>query len=79
MKIQSKSLQQASVSGRGSNSGVRDLREKLSGTMHPQPFNTDPPRPKVDAAKLARKSVVEAPAAETKKASYSVKKESTQA
>ncbi|KAK3144995.1 hypothetical protein QOZ80_4AG0321090 [Eleusine coracana subsp. coracana] len=27
-------------------SGVRDLREKLSGTMHPQPSNADPPKPK---------------------------------
>ncbi|CAN0897927.1 SEC23-interacting protein [Linum grandiflorum] len=28
----------------GRRSGVRDLREKLSGTMNPQPVNADPPK-----------------------------------
>ncbi|XP_068324413.1 uncharacterized protein [Pyrus communis] len=44
-------------SGTRSFSGVRDLREKLSGTMNPQPMNTDPPKPKVEAAKPARRSI----------------------
>ena len=57
LKLQRKSLQQASVSGRGSQSGVRDLREKLSGTMHPQPVNHDLPKPKVENSKPARKIV----------------------
>ncbi|TQD76211.1 hypothetical protein C1H46_038238 [Malus baccata] len=60
-------------SGTQSFSGVRDLREKLSGTMNPQPMNTDPPKPKVEAAKPARSSIaVGTPAAESKKAGPSV-------
>ncbi|KAB2602136.1 ankyrin repeat and SAM domain-containing protein 6-like [Pyrus ussuriensis x Pyrus communis] len=55
-------------SGTRSFSGVRDLREKLSGTMNPQPMNTDPPKPKVEAAKPARRSIaVGTPAAESTK------------
>ncbi|XP_009370672.2 ankyrin repeat and SAM domain-containing protein 6-like [Pyrus x bretschneideri] len=55
-------------SGTRSFSGVRDLREKLSGTMNPQPMNTDPLKPKVEAAKPARRSIaVGTPAAESKK------------
>ncbi|KAM1761148.1 hypothetical protein ACFX12_003950 [Malus domestica] len=60
-------------SGTQSISGVRDLRERLSGTMNPQPMNTDPPKPKVEAAKPARRSIaVGTPAAESKKAGPSV-------
>ncbi|KAK1569307.1 hypothetical protein Q3G72_035237 [Acer saccharum] len=70
MKLQKKSLQKVSQSGKGSLSGVRDLREKLSGTMNFQPVNSDPPKPKLEAAKSARKSVaVETPGAETKRVS----------
>ncbi|KAM1539036.1 hypothetical protein ACFX15_003602 [Malus domestica] len=55
-------------SGTQSISGVRDLRERLSGTMNPQPMNTDPPKPKLEAAKPARRSIaVGTPAAESKK------------
>ncbi|EXB99122.1 hypothetical protein L484_007030 [Morus notabilis] len=72
LKLQRKS-QQASESGRGSQSGVRDLREKLSGTMHPQPMNYDPPKPTPEASKPARKSVaVQASTLESKKASSTV-------
>ncbi|RRT80923.1 hypothetical protein BHM03_00014162 [Ensete ventricosum] len=39
-KLQKKSSQQAYRSGKVS--VVRDLRDKLSGTMHSQPPNTDP-------------------------------------
>uniref|UniRef100_A0A803PG29 GPI transamidase component PIG-T n=1 Tax=Cannabis sativa TaxID=3483 RepID=A0A803PG29_CANSA len=56
LKLQRKN-QQASVSGRGSHSGVRDLREKLSGSMHPQPVNYDPHKPSLEAAKPTRRSV----------------------
>ncbi|RXH87082.1 hypothetical protein DVH24_028582 [Malus domestica] len=60
-------------SGTQSISGVRDLRDRLSGTMNPQPMNTDPPKPKVEAAKPARRSIaVGTPAAESKKAGPSV-------
>lgn len=36
---------------------MRDLREKLSGTMKPQTVNTDPPKKqKLEVAKATRKS-----------------------
>ncbi|XP_024026396.1 ankyrin repeat and SAM domain-containing protein 6 [Morus notabilis] len=74
LKLQRKS-QQASESGRGSQSGVRDLREKLSGTMHPQPMNYDPPKPTPEASKPARKSVaVQASTLESKKVSNAAAK-----
>ncbi|KAB2022676.1 hypothetical protein E1A91_D07G233700v1 [Gossypium mustelinum] len=57
LKLQRKSLQNVSQSGRGTLSGVRDLREKLSGTMNAQPINADPPKQKVKVAQPARKSV----------------------
>lgn len=44
MKLQRRSFQQDFTSTRSS--GVRDLREKLSGIMNPQPSNADPPKPK---------------------------------
>ncbi|KAL9347293.1 hypothetical protein Peur_058659 [Populus x canadensis] len=61
LKLQRRSLLQASPG-----SGVRDLREKLYGTMNSQPMNAD--RPKIAVAKPSRKSVaVEAPEPEIKK------------
>ncbi|KAF4370284.1 hypothetical protein G4B88_012968 [Cannabis sativa] len=71
LKLQRKN-QQASVSGRGSHSGVRDLREKLSGSMDPQPVNYDPHKPSLEAAKPTRRSVAVAVAPENRKASTSV-------
>ncbi|XP_015892447.1 uncharacterized protein LOC107426714 [Ziziphus jujuba] len=66
LKLQRKSLQQTTV--RGAFSGVRDLREKLSGTMHPQPVNIHQQKPKVEPARLPGKSVAsEILAPETKK------------
>lgn len=79
LKLQKKSLpQQSSQSGKGS--GVRDLREKLSGTMNSQPVNADPPKRNLEVAKPARKSVtVEAPEPEIKKvASVALKTKSQQ-
>ncbi|XP_062078100.1 uncharacterized protein LOC133782744 [Humulus lupulus] len=75
LKLQRKN-QQASVSGRGSHSGVRDLRERLSGSMHPQPVNYDPPKPRLESAKPARKSVtiVQASAPENRKVANSAAK-----
>ena len=61
LKLQRKSFQQASP-----HSGVRDLREKLYGTMNSQPVNAD--LPKIAVAKPSRKGVaVEAPEPEIKK------------
>ncbi|XP_042517597.1 ankyrin repeat and SAM domain-containing protein 6 [Macadamia integrifolia] len=76
LKLQKKNSPQAYQSGKGNLAGgVRDLREKLSGTMQSQPVNTDPPKskPAAEVAKPARKSVaVEASAPETKKAPPSI-------
>ncbi|KAF5930576.1 hypothetical protein HYC85_031449 [Camellia sinensis] len=82
LKLQKKSVQQESLSGNGSVSGVRDLREKLSGTMYSQPVNTDPPKPKRKPVLKDNKSVrnnviVEAPEPETKKVASSVPRTKT--
>ncbi|KAJ4968251.1 hypothetical protein NE237_014952 [Protea cynaroides] len=75
LKLQKKNSLQVYQSGKGTLAGgVRDLRERLSGTMQSQPANTDPPKSKaaVEVAKPARKSVaVEGPAPEAKKVSNS--------
>lgn len=79
LKLQKKSLQKVSQSGKGHLSGVRDLREKLSGTMNSQPVNSDPPKPKLEAAKLARKSVaVEASEPESKRVAVPASKKKDQ-
>ncbi|KAM7521826.1 hypothetical protein LguiA_011728 [Lonicera macranthoides] len=79
LKLQKKSVTQ---SGKGSISGgVRDLREKLSGTMYMQAADHAPPKPKpvVEASKPARKNIiVEAPAPETKRVASLVSKKKTQ-
>ncbi|XP_041008780.1 ankyrin repeat and SAM domain-containing protein 6-like isoform X1 [Juglans microcarpa x Juglans regia] len=67
LKLQRKNIQQASQSG--PLSGVRDLREKLSGLTNTQLVNTDPSKAKLEAFRPPKKSVaVEAPATEAKKA-----------
>jgi hypothetical protein len=51
-------------------SGVRDLREKLSGMMHQQPSNADPPKPKPvsEVVKIMRReNAVEVPVRQSKK------------
>ncbi|GLT28172.1 hypothetical protein SLA2020_031230 [Shorea laevis] len=76
LKLQRKSLKQVSQSGKGD---VRDLREKLSGTMNSQPVNADPPKPKPEPAKPARKSiVVEASEPEPKRTATSAVKKKDQ-
>lgn len=75
MKLQRKGPQQAFQSGKGSNAGVQDLREKLSGTMHPQPANSDLLKAKAvsDVAKPVRKGApsVEPSVPDTKKVASS--------
>ncbi|KAK8640153.1 hypothetical protein V6N13_007912 [Hibiscus sabdariffa] len=79
LKLQRKSLQQVSQSGRGALSGVRDLREKLSGTMNPWPVNADPPKLKSDLTKPTRRSVtVETSEPEPKKAATTEAKKKAQ-
>ena len=60
LKLQKKSLGQASQ--RGSLSGVRDLRDKLTGLNDTQPMNVDPPKRKLEAPRPTRKSIAEFPA-----------------
>lgn len=50
---------------------MHDLREKLSGTMHPQPSNADPPKPKPlsQVVNISRRETAEEmPARQSKKA-----------
>ncbi|KAL5998770.1 hypothetical protein ACLOJK_009718 [Asimina triloba] len=56
LKLQRKSELHAQPS-RGTREGVRDLREKLAGTMHSQPANTDIPKTKAttEVVKSVRK------------------------
>jgi hypothetical protein len=70
LKLQRRSSQ-PSFAGTKS-SGVCDLREKLSETMHPQPPNVDPPKPKPvsEVFKITRpENTVEVPVRRSKKAS----------
>ncbi|TKY66151.1 SEC23-interacting protein [Spatholobus suberectus] len=68
LKLQKKGLHPGGgQTGKSSVPGERDLRERLSGTMTPQPKNYDPPKPKV-AAKPSSKSIdVETPAVHIKR------------
>lgn len=65
-----KKARQQSYQGLKSSS-VRDLREKLSGTMHPQPANADPSKPKQsqvkEDAKAVSKNNAPVPVVESKK------------
>lgn len=75
LKLQRKRLK-PSQSGKNSVPGMRDLREKLSGTMTQQPKNVDPPKSKVGVVKPSGKSViVEAP--QTKRAANPAPKKKT--
>ncbi|XP_065874146.1 uncharacterized protein [Euphorbia lathyris] len=68
LKLQKKNSSQASQSVKSSVSGMRDLRERLSGTMNSQQMDIDPPKRKPEAVKPARRSVaVEVPEPEIKK------------
>ncbi|ONK56187.1 uncharacterized protein A4U43_C10F5030 [Asparagus officinalis] len=53
LKLQKKALQQTY---QGGSEGVRDLREKLSGTMKSQPTTVDPLKAKAAPAKVASES-----------------------
>ncbi|EOA31477.1 hypothetical protein CARUB_v10014663mg [Capsella rubella] len=57
LRLKLQKRQRGSQSGREAGSGVRDLREMLSGTMNLQPKNTDPPKSKAEAARPSMKSV----------------------
>ncbi|TKY68640.1 Phospholipase DDHD2 [Spatholobus suberectus] len=73
LKLQRKGLQPAAQSGKSSAPNVRDLRERLSGTMTPQPTNADLPKSKV--VKPSTKNVgIEAPAVQIKRPADSAPK-----
>lgn len=75
LKLRRKNIRQTSQSG--PLSGVRDLREKLSGLTNTQLVNTDPSKPKLETFRSSRKSVaVETP--EAKKATNPAKKKAPQ-
>ncbi|PIN26180.1 RNA-binding protein Bicaudal-C [Handroanthus impetiginosus] len=66
LKLQRKSIEQATQSVRGSVSGgARDLREKLSGTLYSRPVESKPPpvrpKPASEVSKPSRKSVISQP------------------
>ncbi|XP_020208229.1 ankyrin repeat and SAM domain-containing protein 6 isoform X1 [Cajanus cajan] len=66
LKLRRKGLQPAAQSGKSSAPNTWDLRERLSGTMKPQPTNSDPPKSKV--VKPSSKNVsVEAPEVQLKR------------
>lgn len=78
LKLQRKGLQPAAQSGKSSAPNMRDLRERLSGTMTPQPTNADPPKSKV--VKPSSKNVgVEAPAVQIKRTADPAPKKSRKA
>ncbi|KAK4441007.1 SEC23-interacting protein [Sesamum alatum] len=84
LKLQRKSIEQATQNVRASVSGgARDLREKLSGTVYSRPMESEPPllrpKPAPEASKPPRNSVIgEAPERETKKLASTVTKKKTQ-
>ncbi|CAI9776612.1 unnamed protein product [Fraxinus pennsylvanica] len=84
LKLQRKSIEQASQSARGSISGgTRDLREKLSGSLYSRPVEVKPPRPRLkpapEVSKPSRKSAVaEATVPETKRVAGPVSDKKTQ-
>lgn len=76
LKLQKRSIQKATHTGNGS-AHVRDLREKLSGTVYSQPAEAARAKPRAvaEGTKSARKSVVtEASVPETKKITNTVSK-----
>ncbi|MCD7466529.1 hypothetical protein HAX54_003334 [Datura stramonium] len=84
LKLQKKSIQQATQSVKGSVSGgMRDLREKLSGTVYSQTVENDPPKAKLKVTPeiskpVRRSSIAEAPAMETNKFASTVSKKKSQ-
>ncbi|KAG8371730.1 hypothetical protein BUALT_Bualt13G0118500 [Buddleja alternifolia] len=84
LKLQRKSIEQATQSVRGSVSrGGRDLREKLSGSLYSRPIESKAPqlrpKPGPEVSKPPRKSVIaEAPVTETKKIASFVSKSKNQ-
>ncbi|XP_027350487.1 ankyrin repeat and SAM domain-containing protein 6-like [Abrus precatorius] len=77
LKLQKKGLHPGAQTGKSSVPSVRDLREKLSGTIAPQPKIYDPPKPKVPV-KPSSKSIVEAHAGHIKRSANPAPKKLSQ-
>ncbi|KAK1353045.1 RNA-binding protein Bicaudal-C [Heracleum sosnowskyi] len=76
LKLQKRTIQKATHTGNGS-AHIRDLREKLSGTVYSQPAEAARAKPRAvtEGTKPVRKSVVpEASVPETKKVNNTVSK-----
>ncbi|WVZ08093.1 hypothetical protein V8G54_021439 [Vigna mungo] len=67
LKLQKKGLHPGGQTGKSSVPVERDLRERLSGTMTPQPKNYDPPKPKVTAKPSSKSIDVETPSVHVKR------------
>ncbi|KAM3216924.1 SEC23-interacting protein [Capsicum annuum] len=84
LKLQKKSIEQAIQSVKGSVSGgMRDLREKLSGTVYSHTVENDLPKAELKVAPeiskpVRRSSIAETPAMETKKIARTVSKKKSQ-
>lgn len=82
LKLQKRSIQKATQTGNGSvQRGIRDLREKLSGTVYSQPVETARAKPRAvtEGTKPVRESVVvEASVPETRKVDSTVSKKKAQ-
>ncbi|QCE11501.1 hypothetical protein DEO72_LG10g2734 [Vigna unguiculata] len=66
-KLQKKGLHPGGQTGKSSFPVERDLRERLSGTMTPQPKNYDPPKPKASAKPSSKSIDVETPSVHIKR------------
>ncbi|KAL1834902.1 hypothetical protein ACET3Z_004553 [Daucus carota] len=78
LKLQKRSVQKATQTGNGSvQGGIRDLREKLSGTVYSQPVESARAKPRavMEGTNSVRKSVaIEASVPEKKKANSTASK-----
>ncbi|KAK7395445.1 hypothetical protein VNO78_16003 [Psophocarpus tetragonolobus] len=79
LKLQKKGLHPGGQTGKSSVPGERDLRERLSGTMTPQPKNYDPPKPKMPAKPSSKSIDVEPPAVHIKRTANPTTKKSRKA
>lgn len=78
MKLQKRSIQNATQTGNGSvQGGIRDLREKLSGTVYSQPVESARAKPRavMEGTNSVRKSaVIEASVPEKKRVNSTASK-----
>ncbi|KFK38170.1 hypothetical protein AALP_AA3G078100 [Arabis alpina] len=78
LRLKLQKRRHGSQSGREAGSGVKDLREQLSGTMNKQPRNSDPLKSKVESARPTMKSVATETATESRKTSNQASRKKSQ-